>query len=83
MNKIIFQVGLLAFCVAAVVFQTQGMSLLDSVARSFVVFILVVVGTAVLLVIGSLFHVRGNAQEPAQPPRDDHGAQQAPPTPSA
>lgn len=83
MNKIIFQVGLLAFCVAAVVFQTQGMSLLDSVARSFVVFILVVVGTAVLLVVGSMFRVRGNAPEPDRSSRDDHAAQQAPPTPSA
>jgi hypothetical protein len=83
MNKIILKVGLLAFCVAAVMFQTQGMPLMDSIARSFVIFILVVVGAAVLLLIGSLFRLRTEAKETARTSRNEQPAQQAPPTTSA
>lgn len=39
MNKIIFQIGLLAFCVSAVVYAIQEMSFLDVLARSFIIFL--------------------------------------------
>jgi hypothetical protein len=58
MNKIIFQIGLLSFCVASVVFSTQGDDLLNIMARSFVVFIVVVCAIAGLLFVASSFSVR-------------------------
>ena len=54
MNKIIFQIGMLGFCVSAVLFGTQGMSLMETVARAFTVFIVVVCAIAVALLMSSL-----------------------------
>jgi hypothetical protein len=54
MNKIIFQIGMLGFCVSAVLFGTQGMSLMETVARAFIVFIVVVCAIAVALLMSSL-----------------------------
>jgi len=54
MNKIIFQIGMLGFCVSAVLFGTQGMSLMETVARAFIVFIVVVCAIAVVLLVSSL-----------------------------
>ena len=54
MNKIIFQIGMLGFCVAAVVFGTQGMSLMETVARAFIVFIVIVCAIAAVLLMSSL-----------------------------
>ena len=54
MNKIIFQIGMLGFCVSAVLFGTQGMSLMETVARAFIVFIVVVCAIAVVLLMSSL-----------------------------
>ena len=42
MNKFIFQVGLVVFCVALVLFDAGGSSLMDAVEHAFVVFIVVV-----------------------------------------
>lgn len=42
MNKIIFQVGLLAFCISAVVYAIQDMSFLDVLARAFIVFMVTI-----------------------------------------
>ena len=75
MNKTIFQIGLLAFCVSTVVFATQGISLIETIARSFIVFMVVVCAIAVVLVISSTFAVKtdesrgGQAAQPngAQP----------------
>ncbi|HTO93856.1 MAG TPA: hypothetical protein VML00_11670 [Bacteroidota bacterium] len=58
MNKIIFQIGMLGFCVAAVVFGTQGMTLMETVARSFIVFIIVVCGLALMLFASSMIASR-------------------------
>jgi hypothetical protein len=80
MNKIILQIGLLAFCVAAVVFKTQGTPLLETVAQSFIVFILVVVGAAGLLIVGSLFRTRSSPKESGASPVREQPAQQDPPT---
>ena len=55
MNKVIFQVGLLAFCVATVVFGAQQLSLIELVSRSFIVFIGVVVCAALILATSMLF----------------------------
>ena len=54
MNKIIFQIGMLGFCVSAVLFGTQGLSLMETVARAFIVFITVVCAIAVVLLMSSL-----------------------------
>jgi len=55
MNKVIFQLGLLAFCVASVLFGIQDMSLLEVVARAFLVFVIVVCAIAAVLMIASSF----------------------------
>jgi hypothetical protein len=55
MNKIIFQVGLLAFCVATVFFGTQELSLIELVSRSFIVFIGIMVCAALILAISMMF----------------------------
>jgi hypothetical protein len=39
MNKIIFQIGLLAFFVASVIYGVQGYPLFETVIRAFIVFI--------------------------------------------
>jgi uncharacterized MAPEG superfamily protein len=85
MNKIIFEIGLLAFCVASVVYGTQGDTLLDTVARAFIVFMIVVCGLAMLLFAMATLRSKGEPkrkaepeQEMAQPPgRSDQSAHQA------
>ncbi len=55
MNKIIFQIGILAFFVSAVIFGVQEFSLFDTIVRAFVVFMAVeLIGTAVVLVMAYL-----------------------------
>jgi hypothetical protein len=49
MTKIMLQIGTLAFFVSAVFFGSQGLILMDILTRSFIVFIGVVAGQAVLL----------------------------------
>ena len=63
MNKIIFQIGMLGFCVSAVLFGTQGMSLMETVARAFIVFIVVVCAIAVVLLMSSLIVSKEKAAE--------------------
>ena len=65
MNKIIFQIGMLGFCVSAVLFGTQGMSLMETVARAFIVFIVVVCAIAVVLLMSSLIVSRDKTGEDA------------------
>ncbi len=48
MNRVIFQIGVLTFCVAVVYFGTAGMGVVDMVARGFIVFMAVVSGLAVI-----------------------------------
>ena len=66
MTKIIFQVGLLSFCVAAVLFGLQHTDLLEIVARSFVVFIAVVGAMVVILLVVANFA----EHKAAEPERD-------------
>jgi len=74
MNKIIFQIGLLGFCVSAVLFGTQGMSLMETVARAFIVFIAVECAIAVMMLMSSLIMAKDRAEEegaaPAGAPRE-------------
>jgi hypothetical protein len=53
MTKVMFQIGLLAFFVSAVIFGTEGLPIMDAVARAFIVFIAVVGAQVVVLVVAS------------------------------
>ena len=53
MTKVMFQIGLLAFFVSAVIFGTQGLPVMDAIARAFIVFIAVVGAQVVVLVVAS------------------------------
>jgi len=55
MNKIIFQVGLLAFCISTVVFSVLGSPLLEVLAKAFIVFIAAIVGMIVILFATAAF----------------------------
>jgi Kef-type K+ transport system membrane component KefB len=55
MNKLIFQIGVLGFCIAAVVFGGSGGSIIEIVSRSFIVFVgIVLAATALVLVAGTM-----------------------------
>ena len=73
MNKIIFQIGLLAFCVSSVVFGIQGNNLLETVSRGFIVFIVVVCTIALLLFAASLMATKQQARN--QGVSGEHGAE--------
>jgi hypothetical protein len=64
MNKVIFQIGLLAFCVAAVVFGSQHIDLLETISRSFIVFVGVILIVALSLATSSLFSGRTPTAQP-------------------
>ncbi|MBP1655881.1 MAG: hypothetical protein H6Q31_482 [Bacteroidetes bacterium] len=53
MTKVVFQVGVLAFCVSAVLFGTQDLPLFAIVARAFIVFIAVVFAQVILLMVAT------------------------------
>lgn len=77
MNKIIFQVGLLAFCVASVIFMTQDMDVMDAIARAFIVFIVVVSAFALILFV--LSHFASQNQKKQERPRDEEPPETPPP----
>jgi dolichol kinase len=62
MNKFIFQLGALAFFVSSVIFSLQRLSVLETVSRSFIVFVGVVVIAALALGAMSLIASKTNAQ---------------------
>lgn len=55
MNKIIFQLGLLAFFVSIVFFASQNHPMLDTIARSFIIFVGVVFFVAMVVAVSVLF----------------------------
>jgi hypothetical protein len=55
MRKVIFELGLLAFCVSAVVFVLQGFGIFDTLGRAFIVFIGVVLTGAIGLAVSAWF----------------------------
>jgi hypothetical protein len=57
MNKIIFQIGLLAFFASSVLFASDGLDLIGIVSRGFLVFVGVVLLAAGGLLVSSLFLV--------------------------
>ncbi len=52
MNKLIFQLGILGFCVSAVVFGANGAGLLEIVSRAFLVFVGIVLAIVLVVVVG-------------------------------
>jgi len=54
MNKLIFQIGLLAFCISVVIIGLEDTPVLETVARSFIVFVGVVIVGVLALVVTSL-----------------------------
>jgi hypothetical protein len=73
MNKVIFQIGLLAFCVSFVMFSAQGEDMMQTAQRSFVVFAVVISGIAVLLFAASGLSVRRTISGPSVSPPGSHG----------
>jgi len=63
MNKIIFQVGLLAFCVSAVVYSIQDMSFLDVIARSFIIFMVTIGALIGIVFVTSTFTAKEKGLE--------------------
>ncbi len=74
MSKIIFQVGLLVFLVSIVFFGIQGFDLLETVSRSFLMFIAVMVTAGILLTAVSLF-TKGSGRDDAGIPGEQKPAQ--------
>jgi SNF family Na+-dependent transporter len=62
MNKVIFQIGILGFCIAAVVYGESGGSILDIVSRSFIVFIGIVLAAMVVVLVGGTMLEKNKAQ---------------------
>lgn len=58
MSKIIFQLGALAFFVSLVAFSTEKYPLIDTVARAFIVFIIVTMALSVLFALAVMLASR-------------------------
>jgi EamA domain-containing membrane protein RarD len=74
MNKVIFQIGLLAFCVSFVMFSAQGEDMMQTAQRAFVVFAVVVSGIALLLFAASGLSVRRTVSGSSVAPGGSPGA---------
>jgi hypothetical protein len=74
MTKVMVQIGLLAFFVSAVIFGTEGLPVMDAVARAFIVFIAVVGAQVVVLVVASSMK---RQQEPVPLPEPGQGREEA------
>jgi len=58
MNTVIFQIGLLAFCVSVVILGVQQLPVLETVSRSFMVFVGIVVICAILYTMNVILFVK-------------------------
>jgi uncharacterized membrane protein len=65
MNKIIFQIGGLAFCISLVGFGAGGYGMMDMVYRSFIVFVCVVLMCAILYTIATTVSARSDRNHAA------------------
>jgi hypothetical protein len=65
-NKVIFQLGVLAFCVTAVFLGLQNVSLMDTISRSFIVFVGVILTVMLALSAGSMFLTRKHVESEHQ-----------------
>lgn len=54
MNKLIFQIGVLGFCVATVIFGGSGRSVMEIVSRSFIVFVGIVLAATAIVLVGGM-----------------------------
>ena len=52
MSKLIFQIGLLAFCVSIIAYIANGTPLLHAVLRSFIIFVVLTVLTTLAFALG-------------------------------
>lgn len=68
MNKLIFQIGVLGFCIAAVIVGSSGATLLEIVSRSFLVFVGIVLVFVVVLIVSSAMVEHNEKQGP---PKND------------
>jgi hypothetical protein len=66
LNKLIFQLGLLAFFVAAVVFGLEHNPVMEILSRAFIVFIAVVVTSSGILALGIVLASRNKTTGPDQ-----------------
>ena len=74
MNKLIFQIGVLGFCVATVIFGGSGGSIIEIVSRSFIVFVGIVLAAAsIILIVGMML-----SKNPDSHASDDTPNTQAP-----
>ncbi len=88
MTKVMFEVGLLGFFVSVLYYGTQGIPLMDMVVRSFIVFVAIVLGQAVIFVVlASMKHApkgsagkQGAEHRPAPPPVEPQTPQAAMPS---
>ncbi|MCX6135312.1 MAG: hypothetical protein NTU47_16020 [Ignavibacteriales bacterium] len=67
MNKIIFQIGALAFFVSLVAFSTERYPVLDTVARAFIVFVIVTVALSALLALAVLIASKERSPQKEEP----------------
>ncbi len=77
MNKIILQIGALAFFVSLVAFSTERFPLLDTVARAFIVFIIVTLALSVLLALMMLMVSKGAKAQKEQARANTNATQSA------
>lgn len=74
MTKVMFQVGLLAFFISAILFGTQGMPLMDMILRAFIVFVATVLVQAVIFVmVASMKHPKKTPGATGQADRNHAG----------
>ncbi|HXG01728.1 MAG TPA: hypothetical protein VNL69_13110 [Bacteroidota bacterium] len=74
MNRLIFQLGILGFCVSAVIFGANGGTLVEIVSRSFLVFVGIVLAAVMIVVIG------GTMLENSRRRHEPSASPQSPPT---
>jgi|GEM_PF-2169261 len=84
MTKVMLQVGVLAFCVSAVLFGAQDLPLFTIIARAFIVFMAVVFAQVILLMVATHMKRTPPQRAASVQNREDHDAQaQGPASPSS
>lgn len=73
MNKLIFQIGVLGFCVATVIFGGSGGSVMEIVSRSFIVFVGIVLAATAIVLVGGMM-IQKNIVD-SQPPEKESTTQ--------
>jgi predicted Na+-dependent transporter len=79
MNKMILEIGALSFCISIVLFGLQGYAVKDTISRSFLVFVavilLIIVGLVAALLIADRVRSGANREDDhAAPPKKDYTA---------